>query len=100
MKSPSQNPRVVFQKLDDGAVLFAPETELYFGLNEVGQLVWQLLHPSTATLDEVAARVGERFPEVPLATIRADVGELVDALLREGLARHAEERSGDAGTAS
>ncbi len=90
VKSPSPNPRVVFQKLDDGAVLFAPDTELYFGLNELGQLVWQLLAPSTASLDEIAARVLERHPEVPLATIRADVEELIESLVAEGLAVHAD----------
>lgn len=100
VKSPSPNPRVVFQKLDDGAVLFAPDTELYFGLNEVGQLVWQLLAPSTATLDDIASRVGERYPEVPATTIRSDVGELIAALVQEGLARHADELGADAGTAA
>ena len=48
---PSANPAVIFQKLDDGAVLFTPETELYFGLNSVGALVWDLLPPRTETLD-------------------------------------------------
>ncbi|MBX7118693.1 MAG: PqqD family protein [Gemmatimonadaceae bacterium] len=91
------NPRVVFQKLDDGAVLFSPDTELYFGLNEVGALVWQLLPPASASLPALTATVGARYPEVASSTIATDVGELLDALVREGLAIAP---GADAGTAA
>ena len=83
---PTPNPTVVFQKLDDGAVLFSAETETYFGLNEVGAIVWTLLPPAHRTLDEVSGALASRFVEVAMETIRADVQELLETLVREGLA--------------
>lgn len=87
MTLPSPSPSIVFQKLEDGAMLFAPETETYFGLNEVGALVWQQLPPVRTTLDELTAAIAARFGDVPIDTIRADVQELLEALVREGLAQ-------------
>lgn len=78
------HPSVVFQKLDDGAVLFAPATELYFGLNDVGALIWELL-PRATSQEEVCASIHATFPDVDLAVIQADVDELLARLLAEGL---------------
>lgn len=89
MLLPTPHPTVVFQRLDDGAMLFLPGTETYFGLNAVGAMVWQLLPPARTTLDDVAAELGTQFPDVSIDTIRADVAELLGALTREGLARSA-----------
>lgn len=97
---PVANPSVIFQKLDDGAVLFAPETEIYFGLNTVGASIWELLVPGSRSLDEIYSEVSARYPEVPAPTIRVDVLELFDALVNEGLARRAEPREADAESAS
>jgi len=93
---PAPNPRVIFQKLDDGAVLFSPDTELYFGLNEVGALAWQQLPPAVATLDDLTAHVSARYPDAPIALIRADLEELLAALMKEGLAQAAGSRGADA----
>lgn len=82
---PSAEPSVIFQKVADGAVLFAPVSEIYFGLNDVGSRIWEMLPPVTGSLDELCARIGADFPEVPPATIRTDIEELLSDLLREGL---------------
>ena len=97
---PVANSSVIFQRLDDGAVLFAPETEIYFGLNTVGAAIWELLVPGSRTVDEICREVSARYPEVPAPTIRVDVLELFDALVNEGLARRAEPREADAESAS
>lgn len=97
---PTANPSVIFQKLDDGAVLFAPDTELYFGLNAVGALVWDLLPPRSATIDAICSSVRNAYPDVPAEIIRADVEELLDQLVDEGLARRADSRGTDAAAAS
>ncbi len=76
-------------------MLFAPETETYFGLNAVGALVWRALPPAHLALEALCATLGERFPDVPRDTIRADVIELLDALLREGLVQPAPTGDGD-----
>lgn len=82
---PSPLPTVVFQRIDDGAVLFSPATEIYFGLNEVGARVWQLLPPTSASLDELCAALGQEYPEVDATVIRQDVTELLAELAKEGL---------------
>jgi hypothetical protein len=81
---PRTNPGVVFQKLDEGAVLFAPATELYFGLNDVGAMIWELL-PRARSHDEVYTTLHTTFPDVDLGVIRADVDDLLARLLAEGL---------------
>jgi len=97
---PIPNPTVVFQTLDDGAMLFAPESETYFGLNSVGTLIWQHLPPVLLTLDDVCRTLAERFPDVATSTIRADVEELLASLVREGLAQAPPPGGGDAASAS
>ncbi len=82
---PRAQPTVIFQKLDDGAVLFAPESELYFGLNSVGARIWELLTRGDS-FDEICAGVSTAYPEVDGSTIRTDVLELFEQLVREGLA--------------
>ena len=82
---PTPRPNIIFQRIDDGAVLFAPETEVYFGLNEVGAKVWQLLTPPSSTLDELCQRIAAEYPDIPRATVRSDVVELLEQLAIEGL---------------
>jgi hypothetical protein len=82
---PLPEPAVIFQKLGDGAVLFSPSTEIYFGLNEVGARVWELLPPVSASVDDICAALSREYPEVPIETIRTDVGELLENLRREKL---------------
>lgn len=65
-------------------MLFSTRDEVYYGLNEVGALVWKLLSEK-GTLDELCARVGEAYPEVTPETIRDDVVELLTDLERHGL---------------
>lgn len=76
---------VVFQRIDDGAVLFAPATEIYFGLNEVGARVWELLPPTSQSLDQLCASLAAAYPDVPASTLRSDVEELLAQLQQEGL---------------
>ncbi len=95
---PSANPSVIYQKLDDGAVLFAPATELYFGLNAVGAVVWDLLPPRTGSIEELCRNLETMFPEVPASTIRADVEELLERLVAEGLLLPREPSGTDAAT--
>ena len=82
---PSPVATVIFQRIDDGAVLFEPQTEVYFGLNEVGARVWLLLPPATTTVVQLCDRLASEYPDVPAATIRADVEELLAQLQTEGL---------------
>lgn len=91
---PVANPKVIFKALSDGAVLFSTEDEVYFGLNEVGARVWQLLPPKLATLDELCTAIAGHYPEVDPGVIRQDVTELISELAthRLVLPRNAEQR--------
>lgn len=82
---PSPNQHVIFKELSEGAVLFHTVEEVYFGLNEVGTRVWELLPPVSTTFDELCARVHEHYPSESLDTIRADVGELLEQLAEHDL---------------
>lgn len=86
MLLPVAHPSVIIQSLDDGAVLFAPETEIYYGLNTVGLRIWHLLPPATRTLEALCAELARVYPEVPVEQLAADARELLDALVAEGLA--------------
>ena len=83
---PAANPHVIFKQMSDGAVLFAPKDELYFGLNEVGARIWHLLPPVTDSFDALCARLSADYPDVPMDTLRRDARDLLDALVSEGLA--------------
>ena len=82
---PAPAPGVMCQELDDGAVLFSPATEIYFGLNHVGAAVWSLLPPASATLDELCAALAERYPDASPGQLAGDVERLLAELAREGL---------------
>ena len=82
---PVAHPKVIFKSMPDGAVLFSTTDEVYFGLNEVGARIWELLPPATRTLDELCEAVHRHYPSVPLSTIREDATELLAELSAQGL---------------
>lgn len=82
---PAPNPDVIFRSLADGAVLFSTSEEVYFGLNEVGSRIWELLPPARQTLDELCTELQAEYPDVEAATLRADVEELLGELQEFGL---------------
>lgn len=70
----------MFREVSDGAVLLQLEDEIYFGLNEVGVRVWQLLPPACSGLDELCAQLHARYSDVSADQIRSDVLELLEQL--------------------
>ena len=76
---------VIFQTVPEGAVLLATRDEIYYGLNEVGAEIWTLLVAAPASLEALCASLRERYPDVPLAVLRADVLELLAELSAAGL---------------
>jgi hypothetical protein len=71
---------------DGGSVLLHLETELYFGLNEVGSLLWDSL--SAGEPYETAVSNIERRFGVDRERIDADVSALLDQLGAKGLLTH------------
>lgn len=86
---PSPHPSVLFRPVSEGAVLLHVEDEVYFGLNEVGCAIWQLLPPESEDMAALVAALGEKYPDVAEATLTEDVSELLVALEEAGLVRPA-----------
>ncbi len=82
---PVPAPGIMFQALDDGAVLFSADAEVYFGLNHAGAAVWELLPPATSSLAELCAALLVRYPDAPPETVAGDVVALLEELTRQGL---------------
>lgn len=93
---PEKNPQVIYKQLAGSAVLFHTGQEVYFGLNQVGSRVWELLPPACSDLDALCTVLHREYPEVDHSTLRADVTELIEQLIEHGLlqattAEHANE---------
>jgi hypothetical protein len=78
---------VLFQRFADGAVVYSPGDESYFGLNGTGAEVWNLLPKEGASLDELTRKMTVLYPEAPESDLRTDVGDLLDELVKHGLMR-------------
>lgn len=82
---PSVRSTVAWTKLADGAVLFSPETEVYYAMNSVASVIWELLRQNSDDVDTLCAAVNARFPDATPEQIRSDVMELLLDLERSGL---------------
>jgi hypothetical protein len=77
------SPDVVFQMIDQEAVLLDLKSSRYFGLEEIGSRIWTLLQ-SPQPLAAVIARMAQEY-DVAEAQVRADTLRLVGELKRAGL---------------
>lgn len=78
---PSEN--VLFQEISGEYVLLNMESEKYFGLDEVGARVWQILSE-----DENPAKVLQQLEaeyDVDPQTLRNDVAKLIEEMKAEDL---------------
>jgi len=82
---PNPVPDVIHESLSDGAVLLVPADEVYFGLNEVGAVIWSLLPPATHTFADLCDKLCARYPEIARSTIEEDARELLDDLAAQRL---------------
>ena len=78
---------VLFQRFADGAVVYSPGDESYFGLNGTGAEIWNLLPKEGSSFDDLMQRVAEKYPEAPMSDLRTDLGDLLDELVKHGLLR-------------
>jgi hypothetical protein len=83
---PAARPDVVGSRVTGGAILLSTGQEVYYGLNDVGALVWDLL-PRMAAFSDLLDEVCRAYPEVEPDLVRADVLELLDELESMGLVR-------------
>ena len=77
------SPEVLFQEVSGEMVLLDLSNEFYFGLNEVGTRVWQLLETGSSVGEVLDALLGEY--QVERAALEKDVHELLGQLCESGL---------------
>jgi hypothetical protein len=78
-----QSPDVVFRDLDGEAVILDLESGTYFGLNEVGTRVWQLVGEAQSEAQIVETLASEY--EADRETIARDVAKVLEELGRRRL---------------
>jgi hypothetical protein len=76
-------PDVLSRSLDGEAVILNLASGTYFGLNEVGTRIWELIVAGT-TYGALRAALLEEF-DVPADTLERDLAELVGSLRTRGL---------------
>jgi hypothetical protein len=75
------SPEVLFQPLGNEAVLLNLSNNRYYGLNEVGARMWELLQEHGA-LEAVVAQMVEEY-EIDEATLRQDLEGLIAQLIEQ-----------------
>jgi len=79
------SPDVLFREVCGESVLLDLSSENYFGLNEVGTRIWQLLQSGFSVGDTVDALTREF--EVQRVTAESDLDELLGRLVQAGLVK-------------
>jgi hypothetical protein len=77
------SPEVLFQEVSGETVLLDLSSENYFGLDEIGTRIWELLNGGASVGEVVDALLGEY--ETDRNTLENDVGELLENLAEAGL---------------
>ena len=85
MLLPVPHPDVIARELPDGSVLFHPLTEVYFGLNQTGTVVWAALAQGASSEEALVAAVLSRWRDAPASEVTCHVRELLADLSIEGL---------------
>jgi hypothetical protein len=81
--SPSRRLNIVAQSGSGRLILYQPETQLYFALDEIGILVWGLCD-GTHTISEIINRLYSQY-EASVEVIQTDVMELMSEFLANKL---------------
>jgi hypothetical protein len=68
----------------EGGVLFSSESEVYFGVNPVGAIIWEML-PVHATVEQLVSALAQRFSDVGVERIQRDVDAFLADLRANGL---------------
>ena len=80
----ARSSNATYQTVADEAILIHMKTGVYYSLNEVGTVFWQMLD-GAKTIGECAAVIAQEY-DAPVEVIEADLLEVAGDLLREGLA--------------
>ena len=78
---------VIFRRLESGAVVYDSAAEVYYGLNDVGATIWELLGEAALTADRLLESLVTKYPDADAALLRADSDALIASLVGYGLLR-------------
>lgn len=78
---------VVAREVGGETVLLDLASGTYFGLNEVGGRVWEMIDGDGLTLDQICGRIEAEF-EVSRDVVDGDITTLARELIDRGLVRH------------
>ncbi|MGQ0649175.1 MAG: PqqD family protein [Gemmatimonadaceae bacterium] len=81
---PKPAPAAIFRAMAEGGVLFSSESEVYFGVNPVGAIIWELL-PQCDTVEQLVSTLAQRFSDVGVDRIQRDVSSFLTDLRANGL---------------
>ncbi|MCP3929983.1 MAG: PqqD family protein [Bacteroidetes bacterium] len=87
------SPEVVFQEIDGETILLDMNGEQYFGLNEVGTRVWQLLQ-EPSSLETLFSIMIKEY-DVTEEELRKDLGDILSQLITAGLLEKDKTHSND-----
>lgn len=82
---------VLVQQLGGESVLLNLDNDRYYGLDDVGTRMWDLLAEHRDTSTVVRLLLDEYAGEVDQATVERDLSELIEKLANAGLIRMNEE---------
>jgi len=77
------SPEVLFQEVSGETVLLDLSSENYFGLDEIGTRIWELLNGGSSVGEVVDALLEEY--DTDRKTLESDVAELLENLAEAGL---------------
>ncbi len=80
----SQSPDVVSREVAGETVLLHLESGLYFGLDEVGSLIWRSLEGESRSVASLCDVVGAEFDMAPLS-LEKDILAFAVSLVDQGL---------------
>lgn len=80
-----RNPDVVLREedVDEGALLFNPDTNQVKVINPVGLLIWKSVDEAVTT-EEIVLAIQENFDEAPYEQVHQDVQEFMDLMVASG----------------
>lgn len=84
---PTPSESVIFRRLETGAVVYDSAAEVYYGLNDVGATIWELLGDASLSSDRLIDHLGSKYPDADGELLRADCDALIASLVGYGLLR-------------
>tara|TARA_B110000902_G_C14200097_1_gene547407 strand:+ start:491 stop:748 length:258 start_codon:yes stop_codon:yes gene_type:complete len=81
------NNKILFQKLGKEAVILHLDSEEYFGLDEIGTRIWEVLKQEGSTEKALSILLKEYNVEEEI--LRADIEELIEQLRKEKILKDA-----------